>query len=378
MRMAIDQTIVREAVALRRDIHAHPELGFSETGTTRRIVRALEGDGIECKVRPDGAGLWADIGSGNRLVAFRCDLDALPITEATGLDFASVVGKTMHACGHDAHAAIGVGIARVLNQMDFEGKVRVIFQPAEEIFPGGAVQMSAEGVLDGVESILAYHVDPTTPTGCVGLKTGPITSSSDRFAFTVTGPGGHTARPHETVDTIGAAAKLASELPGLVQRATDPRVPLALVFGSINGGDAANVIPTDVTLSGTLRLLDHDTWLEIPKVVERLAREIIAPTGADIVIEYETGIPPVINDEDVIAVVRGAISNALGRNAVRPAHQSMGAEDFANYLEAVPGALLRLGVGTGRPLHSATFDLDEDAIEVGIEAGVAALLGLLA
>jgi len=376
--MPIDHTIVSEAIALRRDIHAHPELGFSETGTTRRIVDVLERAGIECSVRPDGAGLWVDIGSGSRLVAFRCDLDALPITEATGLDFASVVERTMHACGHDAHAAIGVGIARTLNQMDFDGRVRIIFQPAEEIFPGGAVQMSAEGVLEDVEAILAYHVDPTMPTGCVGLKTGPITSSSDRFLFTVKGPGGHTARPHETVDTIGAAAKLAAELPGLVQRATDPRVPLALVFGSINGGNAANVIPTDVSLTGTLRLLDHDTWLEIPKVVERLAREIIAPTGADIVVEYETGIPPVINDVNVIAVVRSAISSALGADALRPAHQSMGAEDFANYLEAVPGALIRLGVGTGRPLHSATFDLDEDAIEVGIGAGVAALLGLLA
>lgn len=370
--------IVHDAIALRRAIHQEPELGFSEFETTKKIIAALEQDGIESVQRSDGTGLWVDIGYGDECVAFRCDLDALPITENTGLEFASQVPHAMHACGHDAHTAIGVGIARTLAQMDFDGRVRVIFQPAEEIFPGGAVALSAEGVLEGVRRIIAYHVDPTIPTGTVGLMHGAITSSSDRFMLTVRGPGGHTARPHETVDTVGAAAKLASELPGLLRRVLDPRIPLALVFGSVQGGDAANVIPTEVTLQGTCRLLDHDTWLEIPKLVHKLAEDIVAPTGADLTVNYETGIPPVINDEEVISSVRESIVSELGADAVTAAQQSMGAEDFANYLEAVPGALLRLGVGTDRPLHSATFDLDEDAIGVGIQAGVASLLGLLA
>jgi amidohydrolase len=377
--MTIDyRAISQSAVSLRRAIHAEPELGFSEILTTQKVVSALESDGIPTHVRPDGAGLWVDLGTRGRRVAFRCDLDALPLTEATGLPFASTIDKTMHACGHDAHTAIGVGIARALNRTNFDGRIRIIFQPAEEIFPGGAVRMSAEGVLQDVESIIAYHVDPSIPTGTIGLKSGPITSSADRFLFTVTGPGGHTARPHETVDTIGAAARLASQLPDLLQRAIDPRVPFALVFGSINGGKAANVIPTSVTMRGTCRLLDHDTWLEIPKIIERIAREIVAPTNADIEILYETGIPPVVNDSRVATTVGAAITESIGHNVVRPAYQSMGADDFANYLEAVPGVLLRLGVGTGRPLHSATFDLDEDAIAIGIKAGVSALLGLLA
>ena len=369
--------IITDAVLLRRAIHQEPELGFSEIETTKKVVAALAADGITGVTREDGAGLWVDIGHGSECVAFRCDLDALPITETTGLEFASRIPHAMHACGHDAHTAIGVGIARTLARTDFSGRVRIIFQPAEEVFPGGAVRLSAEGVLDTVREIIAYHVDPTIATGTIGLMHGAITSSSDRFTFTVRGPGGHTARPHETVDTVGAAAKLVTDLPGLLRRAIDPRVPLALVFGSIQGGEAANVIPTEVTMTGTCRLLDHDTWLEIPKLVHRLAQDIVAPTGADLTIDYETGIPPVINDEAVIRSVRQSVTTELGPDAVTAASQSMGAEDFANYLEAVPGALLRLGVGTDRQLHSATFDLDEDAIGIGIKAGVAALLGLL-
>jgi amidohydrolase len=379
---AIAGRVAPRAVELRRAIHRRPELGRQEFATTQLVARALSGAGIESNIREAGTGLTAEIGQGGSLVGFRADLDALPIHEQTGLPFSSELPGLMHACGHDAHTAIAVGIALALRELgSLPGRVRFLFQPAEELFPGGADEMLREGAVDGVQAIIAYHVDPTLQPGHIGFKTGPITSSSDRFLITIDGPGGHTARPHESVDTIFAAGQVITQLPAVLDRLIDARHPLSLVFGRVQGGMAGNVIPTSVSLSGTSRSLDRDTWERMPKLIDRLVHEIVAPFGASATVTYEVGIPPVINDQFVVAEVEYAVSSVLGTHAVSLTHASLGAEDFSYFLQDIPGALFRLGTqlpDRKTDLHSAWFDIDESAIETGIVAGTTALLRLMA
>lgn len=367
------------AIDLRRAIHRHPERGFAEFATTGRIAAALEAEGIAARVREDGTGLVADVGPDAPRVAWRADLDALPIHEMTNLAFRSNVDGWMHACGHDAHSAIATAIATVLHEQG-DVSVRFIFQPAEESFPGGARQLTLEGAIDGISAIAAFHVDPSLEVGKIGLRIGAITSSSDRFQITVEGPGGHTARPHETVDTLYAAGRILTDLPMMVHRSLDSRIPISLVFGQLRGGEADNVIPTRVTMAGTVRMLDDTARDHVPMLIDRLAQEIAQPTGAKVSTTFETGIPPVINDPRVIAAAHLAVVETLGSDAVAEAQPSMGAEDFADYLETIPGALLRLGVRTpGKAelaLHSAVFDIDEGAIAHGIAAGAATLYEL--
>ncbi len=373
-------TAAVEAVALRREIHRHPELGNQEFHTTDLVADAL-GAEVTVNRRPGRSGLVAEVGAAGTVVAFRADLDALPIEERTGLDFSSRIPGVMHACGHDVHTAIAFGIARVLSQVeDLGGRVRFLFQPAEETFPGGAAELIREGAMTGVSAVLGFHVDPTLPPGKVALLAGAVTSSSDRVSVVIEGPGGHTARPHQTVDTVYAAARVASELPGLLARLTDPRSPQCLVFGQIHGGEADNVIPTTVELSGTSRTLSRALWEEMPALVDRLVADLVAPTGAKARVEFQRGIPPVINDAAITAQAEIAVAEMLGVAAVTTTEPSMGAEDFARYLELAPGALLRLGAapdGRRVDLHSATFDVNEAAIEVGILAGCAILTRLL-
>ncbi len=330
-------------------------------------------------MREDGTGLVADVGPDAPRVAWRADLDALPIHEMTNLAFRSNVDGWMHACGHDAHSAIATAIATVLHEQG-DVSVRFIFQPAEESFPGGARQLTLEGAIDGISAIAAFHVDPSLEVGKIGLRIGAITSSSDRFQITVEGPGGHTARPHETVDTLYAAGRILTDLPMMVHRSLDSRIPISLVFGQLRGGEADNVIPTRVTMAGTVRMLDDTARDHVPMLIDRLAQEIAQPTGAKVSTTFETGIPPVINDPRVIAAAHLAVVETLGSDAVAEAQPSMGAEDFADYLETIPGALLRLGVRTpGKAelaLHSAVFDIDEGAIAHGIAAGAATLYEL--
>lgn len=381
--MPVPADIIQTAIDLRRTIHRHPEIGFEEFETTRVLADALRSASIDVKVRDAGTGLVAEIGSGWPIVGFRADLDALPIEELSDVSYKSVREGLMHACGHDVHAAIAVGIALTLARREsLPGRVRFIFQPGEEQFPGGARFLIGEGAVEGLHALLAFHVDPSLDVGMLGLKPGPITSSSDRFTITLQGPGGHTARPHETVDTLYATGKVLTELPGLIHRSVDPRIPMALVFGSVSGGHAANVIPSAVTLAGTCRLLDRELWDRMPVLVEQLVHEIVAPTGAKATVDYRRGIPPVVNDPGVIADLEYALVDEFGRDCIAEAQTSMGAEDFADYLEHAPGALIRLGVAdpsqkTPLALHSAVFDIDERGIEVGIEAGALALLRLL-
>lgn len=365
------------AVELRRTLHQHPEPSHSEHETTSLISGVFADHRIDYSLRTPSPGLWVDIGLDPK-VGFRADLDALPIDEPEDNAPRSRNPGWMHACGHDAHAAIAVGIALVLDRLDPNPGVRIIFQPAEESIPSGAAELVAEGLVDGLKGLMAFHVDPTLAAGKVGAKVGAITGSADAFRITLHGPGGHTARPEKTVNIIDAAARVVSELPGVVRHAVDSRVPMAMVFGSIRGGDAGNVIPTEVELRGTIRTLDQHTWEAMPLLIETALSHLVAVAGADYTLDYQRGIPPVINDQTVIDSATGSILALCGEDVVVNTDTSMGGEDFANYLSIVPGALLRLGTFSGGgDLHSASFRVNEASIPFGIKAGVAGILGML-
>ena len=370
------EAVAPDAVELRRRLHSVPEPAHREVLTTRLVRTALEAGGLTFHGRDQKTGGWVDVGPDPR-VGFRADLDALPIHEPHANSPRSSHDGWMHACGHDAHTAIAVGIALVLRRLELDRGVRVIFQPAEEANPGGAMELVSEGVVDDLEALLAFHVDPTLRVGRIGARSGPITGSADSLTIVVHGPGGHTSRPHRTVDLIDAASRVVTELPTAIRRSIDARTPIVTVFGSIHGGDAPNVIPTEVTIRGTVRSLDLEVWESLPGLIDKALGSILALSGAGYTVGYQQGIPPVVNDERVVAVASNAITLDLGEGVVVGTEQSMGGEDFSNFLTVTPGALLRLGAASGGgDLHSASFQVNEAAIPVGIRAGVSALLAL--
>lgn len=374
--------VLPTVVELRRALHRRPELAGEEYQTTELVVDTLRQAHLNPRPRTPRTGLTVEVGTVGHVVGYRADLDALPITEPPGLEFASELPGLMHACGHDAHTAVAVGVALVLAgcEESLRGRARIIFQPSEEAFPGGAYELVRDGVLSGVSSIVALHVDPGLETGKIGLRAGAITSAADRLFITLEGPGGHTARPHQTVDLVHAAGVVITQAPALLGRLVDPRVPMTLVFGRVQGGTADNVIPTHVELSGTIRGGDPAVWDEIPGLVERLVHDLVAPLGAKAIVHYQRGIPPVINDAGVVSRIGRVAAETLGEQAITAAQLSLGAEDFARYLEEVPGALVRLGcrVGARRvDLHSSEFMLDEGCLEVGVRLAVAIVLDLM-
>lgn len=372
------EEIAPQVIELRQALHRQPEPAYHEYRTTELIRRFITRSGLEFNGRHPKTGGWVDIGP-HPSIGFRADIDALPITEPKDNSPRSTVDGWMHACGHDAHAAVAAGIAATLVRLDPEIGVRVIFQPAEESFPGGAIELVEEGIVDGLRGLLAFHVDPTLRVGRIGARVGPITAGSDAMTITIHGPGGHTSRPHKTVDVVAAAARVASELPSAIRDAVDARSPIVAAFGSIHGGNAPNVIPTEVQMQGTVRTLDSELWDVLPSLVDKLLGSILAVSGARYTLDYQQGLAPVVNDEIVIHRATSGISSHFGESAVVDTETSMGGEDFSNYLTETRGALLRLGAASGGgDLHSASFVLNEDAIALGIHAGVSALLGLRA
>jgi amidohydrolase len=360
-----------DVVAWRRALHSVPELGRAEHRTTELVARRLMAAGLEPRTLPGGTGLVCDIGFGDRCVALRADLDALPLQENTGLPFASTVDGVMHACGHDAHTAmlLGAGLA-LASAPSLPGRVRLLFQPAEEIQPGGAIDMVADGVMDGVERIFALHCDPRLEVGKVGTRVGPITSACDVLEIRLTSPGGHTSRPHLTADLIEALGVIITQLPLLLTRQVDPRSGTVLVWGAVQAGEAANAIPQQGVLRGTLRTADHNTWGELEVKVRALVTALLAPTGAGYVLEHIRGVPPVVNEAVSAGMLASAAVAVGGVDASTSTEQSSGGEDFAWYLEHAPGAMARLGVWPGhgpmRDIHQPTFDLDERALPFGV------------
>ena len=365
------RTDLPELVRIRRRVHSHPELGRRESATSALILRTLDADGIKAKLMPTGTGVIAEVGSGEKVVGLRADIDALPLNESTGLSFASTLPNVAHACGHDVHLTVLLGAARALARAgDLGGRVRLIFQPAEEVFPGGSHDVIAAGGLDGLSRLFALHCDPRLQVGYVGLKSGAITSTSDQLELRISGAGGHTSRPHLTTDLIYALGTVISGLPALLTRRLDPRASAVMVWGAVHAGEAANAIPRDGVLRGTLRLMDRRAWDAAESLVRELVAQLLAPTGAAFELDYFRGVPPVENEQVSTDLMRTAAQRALGAEAARPAEQSTGAEDFAVFLEQVPGSLARLGVWDGVgprvDLHSSRFTADERAIAAGI------------
>ncbi|MEU4132363.1 M20 family metallopeptidase [Streptomyces wuyuanensis] len=375
-----------ELIAFRRDLHMHPELGNQEFRTTAAIKARLEAAGLHPQVLSTGTGLVCDVGTDRvrPMLALRADIDALPIPDTkTGVPYRSTVPDRAHACGHDVHTTAVLGAGLVLAELDRQGllphPVRLIFQPAEEVLPGGAADAIESGALDGVGRIIAVHCDPRVDVGRIGLRVGPITSACDRLEITLDGPGGHTARPHLTTDLVTAAAKIVTEVPALLSRRVDTRSGLALTWGRIESGHACNVIPQHAELAGTVRCLDLPAWREAPDLVHAAVDEIATLHRAKSQINYIRGVPPVVNDPVIAELLRDAHAARRGSQAIEDTEQSLGGEDFSWYLEHVPGAMARLGVrtpgsGSRLDLHRGDFDVDEEAIRVGVELFTAAAL----
>ena len=385
------RALLPELTEIRRDLHMHPELGRQEVRTTALLLARLEQAGLRARVLPGGTGLICDIlpegaPADAPLLAFRADIDALPIDDAKPetVPYRSTVPGRAHACGHDVHTTVVLGLALLLAEEKAAGRlpraVRLIFQPAEEVMPGGALDVIKAGGMERVERIFAVHCDPKVGTGRIGLKAGAITSACDKLLITLDGPGGHTARPHLTTDLVMAVAKTAAELPSALGRRMDPRWGVSLVWGRIAGGSAANVIPQTAELEGTVRCLELDGWREAPGAIEELVGQIAETYRAKWVLDYHRGVPPVVNEAVSTALLGSAMEQCFGPGRVEGTEQSLGGEDFSWYLEHAPGALARLGVRgpaeTGsRDLHQGTFDADEDAIAVGVELFAALALG---
>jgi amidohydrolase len=378
-----------ELVALRRDLHAHPERSWEEQRTTRVAAHHLDRLGWTVTPMPR-SGLLAELGDdpaqGARTVALRADLDALPIRDETADPWVSTVDGVAHACGHDLHVACLLGAAHALTELHLAGmlggRVRLLLQPAEESMPGGALHQMGQGALDGVEAIYALHADPTVDVGQVGLRPGPITSASDHVSVRVSGPGGHTSRPHRTGDVTFALATLATELPAVLSRRLDPRAGASLVWGMIRAGSAANVIPQEGLVSGTLRILDAVAWSQAEPIVRSAVADIVRPYAVEALVDYHRGVPPVVNDDACHQVLVRAVLDVLGPAGQVATHQSLGGEDFGWYLERVPGAMFRLGTRTpGGPtydLHQGNLRIDDRAVAVGAKVLAAAAAETLA
>ena len=367
-------------IALRRNMHAHPELSGQEHATTELVEERLRLAGLTPRRLAVGTGLVCDLrpasSSGERRpIALRADLDALAMADDKQVPYASQNAGVSHACGHDVHTTVvlGAGLYFAHHLDELPGPVRLVFQPAEERVPGGALDAIADGAIVDVDAIVGLHCEPKLDVGSVGLKAGAISSAADMAVITLTGPGGHTARPELTVDLVALAARLVAELPGSVARHLDDPTEAKIVFGSVHAGDAANVIPTHSVLKASIRTPSLGVWEDLPQLVTAEIDRIVAGTGAQAEIDYTHGVPPVVNDATVTDRVRAAATDVA--DAVVAVEQSWGGDDFAWFTRQVPGTYVRLGVRTpGGPtldLHAGHFDVDERAIELGVRLLVA-------
>ena len=373
-----------ELVAMRRDLHAHPELSWREVRTTALVGDRVRAAGWRVTELPR-SGLIAELGDQGPVIGLRADLDALPVADLTGDPWASTVDGVTHACGHDVHttALVGAAIAlgRVHEQGLLPGRVRLLFQPAEEVMPGGALSLIELGALADLVRIFGLHCDPSLDVGNVGLREGPITGAADHLAVTLSGSGGHTSRPHLTEDLTYALGKVVTELPSILSRRLDPRAGVSVVWGIVRAGAAHNVIPATGRLGGTVRMLDAIAWSEAEKLVPLLVEQIVAPYGIHAQVDYQRGVPPVVNDVESIVHLGDAVERVLGPGGEVPTQQSLGGEDFGWYLDRVPGAMGRLGTRTpGGPtydLHQGNLRVDDRATGIGAKLLATVAVGSL-
>jgi amidohydrolase len=378
--------VADELVDFRHDLHAHPELAWQEERTTTLVAKRLEESGLTVQLLPR-SGLVAEVGDGSGpLVGLRADLDALPVDDRIPDSWVSTVAGVAHACGHDVHTTAllgaGVALAALHGRRPLGGRVRLLFQPAEEVMPGGALELIAAGALQDVTHVFGLHCDPGLDVGKVGLREGPLTGAADSVSVRLTGRGGHTSRPHLTEDLTYALGMLVTQLPAVLSRRLDPRAGASLVWGVVRSGSARNVIPASGEAAGTVRMLDAVAWAEAEGLVRELAHEIVAPYGVDLQIDYVRGVPPVVNEARSTAMLARAVEQVVGAAARETTTQSLGGEDFAWFLESVPGAMGRLGTRTpGGPtydLHQGNLRIDDGCVPIGAKVLAGAALQALA
>jgi len=364
--------ISEELIEWRRDFHMHPEIGFELQRTSKIVADEMEKMGYRVKRGVGKTGVVAEIGEGGKLVAIRADMDALPILEMNETEYVSQNKGAMHACGHDSHTAMALGAALLLSKEKLPGRVRFLFQPCEETVDeegkSGAQRMSEEGAMEGVDYVIAQHVDPGMPVGKIGINAGPSSGGVDSWHAIIKGKGGHGAHPNKTVDPFYMLAHVIMALNGIVSRRLDPFAPAVVSIGAINGGFTENVIPEEVKISGTLRFTDESVHQQIHTEIKR-AFDIVKVLGGDYEIRYEIGGPPMINDKYVSEVIEKAGKDLLGQDGVGEIEKTLGAEDFGEFMKHAPGAMYTLGTQKAGHedylLHHPKFDIDERALPIG-------------
>lgn len=375
-----------EIVNLRRMIHQNPELSFAEKQTSALIYDNLKAVPDLEVSRPTATSVIAVL-KGHRegkVLALRCDMDALNLQEENRIAYKSQNPGVMHACGHDGHTAMLVGAVKILVKYKsiLQGEIRFIFQHAEEWHPGGARDLVGQGVLKGVDIILALHLWVPLEAGKIGLSSGPLMAAPDNFDIIISGQGGHAARPQEVIDPIVVGAQIINALQTIVSRRNDPLDPLVLSITSIHGGSAYNIIPEKVELKGTLRTFTPEKRKSIPAKMEQIIQGICLASGAAYTFDYQPGYEPVINDEGVVQALTDILEKTLGQDAIERVTPVMGGEDFSAYLQHIPGAMVFVGAGNREagiihPHHHPCFNIDENSLAVGVKVLVLAGLGLL-
>jgi len=364
--------ISEELIEWRRDFHMHPEIGFELHRTSKIVADELEKMGYRVKRGVGKTGVVAEIGEGGKLIAIRADMDALPILEMNETEYVSQNEGAMHACGHDSHTAMALGAALLLSKEKLPGRIRFLFQPCEETTDdegkSGAQRMSAEGAMEGVDFVIAQHVDPSKPVGTIGINAGPSSGGVDSWYAVIKGKGGHGAHPDKTVDPFYLLAHVIMALNGIISRRINPFDPAVVSIGSISGGFTENVIPETVKVTGTLRFTDEGVHQQIHEEMKR-AFDIAKALGGDYEIRYEIGGPPMINDKYVSEVIEKAGKDLLGDGNVGEIGKTLGAEDFGEFMKHAPGAMFTLGTQKAGHeeylLHHPKFDIDERAMPIG-------------
>ncbi len=380
-------SINERIIEIRRDLHKHPELSGQEEHTKYLVKGILEASGYTIKEFDDHFGLIADlkISDSAKTVAIRADMDALPILEQTGKEYASEVDGIMHACGHDSHTAIALGAAMALSKFrdKLPGNIRFIFQPSEESKDGGSTEMIAGGALEGVEAIFGLHAYPYLNTGQIGFKYGVMMASADIFTIEVFGISAHGARPHEGVDAILVTSMIVNSLNHIVSRKIDPLHPAVISLGTIEGGKASNIICDHVLLTGTVRTVNESIRNNIPKMMEESIKGVCKSMGATYNFDYQFGQPELVNHDEMVDILLKEATKIIGKeNCVDLIDPVMGGEDFSEYLQLIPGAFFRLGTcneekQTCAPQHNSRFDVDDDALKVGMKVLSASALEFL-
>jgi hippurate hydrolase len=373
-----------EFIEVRHYLHAHPELSYQEFETSKFVQQKLSEYKIpfEVKATTGVIGLIKGKNPDSRIIALRADMDALPINEQNDVPYKSTTQNVMHACGHDVHTTCLLGAAKILSETknDWEGTVKLIFQPGEEKNPGGASLLIKEGVLENPkpEGIFALHVNPQLEVGRLSFRSGKVMASADELYITIKSKGGHAAAPHLTVDTILIASHLIVALQQVISRNNNPLLPSVLSITSFQGGYTTNVIPSEVKLMGTFRAMDEGWRFKAHEIIRKLSTELVHSMGAEIDLHIDVGYPTVYNNEKLNAVAIRTAEEFMGVEKVEETEIRMGAEDFGYYSQQIPGCFFRLGTGNKSKgitsgVHTPHFNIDEDAIEIGI--GIMAWLG---